>query len=543
MTTPPAATESSTPFPLARGTIARRMAAIAAAMLTSAAGAQVTLSPAVPIAGEAAGRSAMEIPIRVDRVPRLVVTLSGRILLDETGHYLVDGEAPGIPTGGLRGPGCPVTISSHTDSNFQTLNGNVQAGFAESEIAAASYVVPAASFPIKFESAEAIFATSNATVQTTTQWSIILYDGPPNTGNIVYQESSMEGILPPIILGPGTAAVNVQVVIDPSDPEQVLFFNAAGTNTISVGYRIDDHHNQTGNPCSTSPPSGSNAFPTTDIGLSQAAGNWLFGLNCGVFGCPPNGGWSTFQNLNFLCRPSGDWIMRMTWSPVNCSPAMGACCLPNGTCDLRTQGDCTLAGGVYQGDNTNCGSVNCPQPTGACCFGTSCLNLTEADCTQAQGTWLGVGSTCAQGNACPIGACCMPDGSCEILNAAACSAAGGIFRGVGSDCGTANCPQPSGACCLSTGGCIVLTEAECAIIPGSAWGGAGTTCADGCRCEADWDQNTQVNSNDISAFLSDWLTSVQQGTLQADFDGSGTVNSNDISAFLSAWLTAVTEGC
>ncbi len=62
-------------------------------------------------------------------------------------------------------------------------------------------------------------------------------------------------------------------------------------------------------------------------------------------------------------------------------------------------------------------------------------------------------------------------------------------------------------------------------------------------CPADWDDDGAVNSNDISAFLTDWLASVQDGTLVADFDGSGGVNSNDISAFLSAWLDAVQGGC
>jgi len=65
----------------------------------------------------------------------------------------------------------------------------------------------------------------------------------------------------------------------------------------------------------------------------------------------------------------------------------------------------------------------------------------------------------------------------------------------------------------------------------------------GPECPADWDGNGSVNSNDISAFLSAWLVSVQNGTLEADFDGSGSVNSNDISAFLSAWLQAVQQGC
>ncbi len=70
-----------------------------------------------------------------------------------------------------------------------------------------------------------------------------------------------------------------------------------------------------------------------------------------------------------------------------------------------------------------------------------------------------------------------------------------------------------------------------------------TVLESGGGCAADWDNSGSVNSNDISAFLSSWLESVQQGDLVADFDGSGTVNSNDISAFLNAWLQAVQSGC
>jgi len=65
----------------------------------------------------------------------------------------------------------------------------------------------------------------------------------------------------------------------------------------------------------------------------------------------------------------------------------------------------------------------------------------------------------------------------------------------------------------------------------------------GPACPADWDGSGDVNSNDISAFLTSWLASVQDGTLDADFDHSGAVNSNDISAFLTAWLAAVGGGC
>jgi hypothetical protein len=66
---------------------------------------------------------------------------------------------------------------------------------------------------------------------------------------------------------------------------------------------------------------------------------------------------------------------------------------------------------------------------------------------------------------------------------------------------------------------------------------AGTTCA------PDWDDNGQVNSTDISAFLVSWLDSTNNHNLNADFNGDGQVNSTDISAFLTAWLDAVTNGC
>jgi hypothetical protein len=62
-------------------------------------------------------------------------------------------------------------------------------------------------------------------------------------------------------------------------------------------------------------------------------------------------------------------------------------------------------------------------------------------------------------------------------------------------------------------------------------------------CAADWNGDGAVNSNDISAYLTAWLSSVQGGTLGADFNGDMAVNSNDISAFLTAWLDAVQDGC
>lgn len=62
-------------------------------------------------------------------------------------------------------------------------------------------------------------------------------------------------------------------------------------------------------------------------------------------------------------------------------------------------------------------------------------------------------------------------------------------------------------------------------------------------CPADWNNDGAVNSTDISAFLSTWLDSVNNGNTAADFNGDGAVNSTDISAHLTAWLDAVENGC
>jgi len=56
----------------------------------------------------------------------------------------------------------------------------------------------------------------------------------------------------------------------------------------------------------------------------------------------------------------------------------------------------------------------------------------------------------------------------------------------------------------------------------------------------------EVNSNDISAFLSAWLAGVGGvggSADRGDYDLDGVVNSNDISAFLADWLSTVATGC
>ena len=320
-------------------------------------------------------------------------------------------HSQGEPGGSLAGS-CPPVIVTHSDANFGGGSFIVQAGFAESEVAAASYVVPAASFPIRLDLAEMIFATSSATVQTTTKWSIMVWEGTPATGTLVFTYSSDAKIIPHIVLPPGTTGVNVQFMIDPSDPEQI-YLNDNGSHTFSIGYRIDAHNNQTQNPCFVAPPSASNAFPTTDTGgLQQPSQNWLYMVNCGALGC--GAGWKTFAQLPSACRPSGDWVIRATYSPVNCAPLQGACCIGS-NCALATAADCAAANGLYRGDGTTCTASSClPQGNNACCFASTggCVSLSYSSCLAAGGVPGPEGSVCATYVCFPTGACCKSDGTC-----------------------------------------------------------------------------------------------------------------------------------
>jgi hypothetical protein len=451
--------------------------------------------------------------------------------------YVTRHGAAGGPLPGSVADGCD-QVSTHTDADFEGGTFNLEAGFAETEVLAASYVLTAADFPLRLNTAETIFATSNTTQTTTTEWSVLVWQGLPSTGALVAEESSDGSIIPHVVLPPGTGGTHLVFQVDPGDPDQIIIQDD-GTHTFSIGFRIDHHNHQTQNPCSGIPVD-SNAFPVTDTsGVSSLAGNWLRAVNCGALGCPPGGGWASFSQLSQLCRPTGDWVLLATWAPVSCA-ASGACCIPGGNCQVLTQAVCTSQGGVYSGDNSDCTAASC---TGACCFGGSCLNFTSADCATAGGSFQGIGTACI-GGACPSGACCFADGTCATLTSAVCTAQGGTFRGANTSCATANCPQPPGACCLAGGGCLNLTQADCAVIPG-VWRGAGTLCASGiCAqpvCYPNCDQSTAepvLNVLDFNCFLNRFTS----GDSYANCDGSSqapVLNVLDFNCFLNRF----TSGC
>lgn len=456
---------------------------------------------------ERAGRAAYQVPVGLPQLYAMYATRGG----------LSQGALPGSAL-----DACNQT-SARTSFDFQS-GGNAvaQGGFVEDEIAATQYVIDASDFPIKIKTAEFLLS-QNHTNPTTTEWTVMVWQGPPSTGQLLGEFSSDGVVLPHASIAAGQNNALIVFQIDPSDPEQIVIQDNP-THSFTIGLRIDEHNNQTGSGCTSAPPANANAFPTTDIdGLQHPSFNWLMGLNCGPFGCPPNGGWVTFQNLASVCRPSGDWVMRATWDSINCAPGAGACCLPDGTCQATTIGNCSTLNGAYQGDGTSCSTVSCPIPTGACCFSSgSCLTLQSGQCATAGGVYQGNGTQCGAGNTCPLGACCLPNGTCtDGLTTGQCTAQGGTFRGAGTTCaGGGACPQPSGACCVGTG-CLSLTQSDCAVIPG-VWAGPGTQCATPNVCVACYpncDGSTEeprLNVLDFNCFLNNFTN----GTSYANCDNS-----------------------
>ncbi len=152
------------------------------------------------------------------------------------------------------------------------------------------------------------------------------------------------------------------------------------------------------------------------------------------------------------------------------STTMGACCFPDGHCELLLAWDCTQAGGAIFGEV--CDPNPCPQPPppGACCFADGACVLLQPEICLASGGQL-YGETCDP-NPCPqpppVGACCLSWGACQILPEPECLITGGIFHG--GSCSPNPCPQPA-ACCFADGACQMMLETACADAGGVFDGG------------------------------------------------------------------------
>ncbi|MFI4871129.1 MAG: GC-type dockerin domain-anchored protein [Phycisphaerales bacterium JB061] len=498
----------------------------------------VTALALVACAGTAqAGPEPTPIPVTLDKVQTFGVTSLGEVT-----SSLPD------PGNTNRGTECQLanTYASETFAGGTYL---VQAGFVEGEVMAAQYTLPASVFPIRIDLIEALIGTAGTSIQTTTEWTVLVWDGPPNTGTLVASYSSDDVILPHIVIPPGPAqAVNVAFSIDPGDPEQIFINNNSGTNTFTIGFRIDQHQSQSGNGCFTPPPQNQNAFPMTDnSGVASPTGNWINAIDCGVFGCPP--GWSTFQSFPALCTPSGDWMLQATWTSFTCEDQTGACCDGSAECFDLTEAECLNINGAWQGAGTQCVTTTCPIPEGACCLTNgNCLFITEDSCDLIGGTWQGANVEC-NGSLCPIGAACLPDGTCvEGVTALEAAALGGTFLGVGTTCLDADCPQPTGACCITTSSnCLILSEENCNLIPDAVWLGMGTICdGDGDTipdgtcippdpCIADTNGDGMLSPADFSA----WVAAFNAQAPECDQNTDGACSPADF----SAWVANYNAGC
>lgn len=413
-------------------------AALAPALLMASASVEPRPRPTLTRKPEVARLN--ESLVTVNRINTFRIDKRGFVLLDTSRWPDLpqnDGQTPeGVSAG------CD-KIATLEARNFQPGTYAQQAGFAQGEWMAATYNLTANDFPLQIQLIEGLFIANNTTVVTTTHYTVAVWDGTPTNGQMIWSNSSSTepGDLPHLVMQPGTSATNVQVSVDPGDPEQIYVYDNTGTHKVTIGFRIDHHHSQSGDPCTNlcqlfpnDPvlcplPTAKNVFPCTDnttcnasfAQLNFASQNWLFGVNCGPSGCPSNGGWATFSSLvpgvcgdifNAGCRPHGDWMMRLTWKRTGCQPGVGACCLPNGTCEIKLIEEChAIAGALYRGDGSVCAEANCPIPTGACCFSNGfCTVLTQATCLGIPGsTYRGHGVACGAGSTCPAPPACRAD--------------------------------------------------------------------------------------------------------------------------------------
>jgi hypothetical protein len=106
----------------------------------------------------------------------------------------------------------------------------------------------------------------------------------------------------------------------------------------------------------------------------------------------------------------------------------------------------------------------CPEPTGACCVGLTCVaTVTQDSCDALDGDWY-IDEDCAT-FICPYGACCLPDGECTATTSERdCAALGGYWYQ------NETCPDFQ---------CLVVTSCDTAIYHnGDPTGGAiGSQCA------------------------------------------------------------------
>jgi len=167
-----------------------------------------------------------------------------------------------------------------------------------------------------------------------------------------------------------------------------------------------------------------------------------------------------------------------------CDPT-GACC-NGGDCTIEKEVDCIIAGGLYQGDDTECLPGLCT--LGACCHldGTCEDGVLASACTDPADFY--PNRDCSQ-ECYPRGACCKELECLEGQTRQLCENAGGTYDGDGTVCREELCVAV--ACCMPPDDeCVdgALTRQECEMNDGVYLPGAtcvGADCTRGACCRAD----------------------------------------------------------
>lgn len=142
----------------------------------------------------------------------------------------------------------------------------------------------------------------------------------------------------------------------------------AGINSDIVAIDTLTLNATTQNPCL-------NPLPTCRADVAPVGGNGVVNvddllaviLTWGQTG-PPRPQGDTAPPPNGNCTVNVDDLLTVITSWGACPPRLGACCFPDGHCsDSQSVAACQGANGVYQGDNSTCGQVICPQPNNDSC--------------------------------------------------------------------------------------------------------------------------------------------------------------------------------
>ena len=173
--------------------------------------------------------------------------------------------------------------------------------------------------------------------------------------------------------------------------------------------------------------------------------------------------------------------------PAACSSSgtMGACCLTDSMgepyCKLLSSAECATTNGWFSGEGIACTGLICA--IGNCCDAMDqCTETRKLECANPE-DWKS-GQHCSDGpyspNPClPIGACCFYEGQCDELNEVQCINLGGTYQGDETECSPSLCPPPpEGACCYNDTTCAYLEESECDAT-GGTFQGDGVECTEG----------------------------------------------------------------